>query len=58
METILHYDYEHLIVVEQPHTFSRLNRFFDDFVPLFDQADLLILLPVYAARERIRSDQR
>ncbi len=52
METILHYDYEHLIVVEQPHTFSRLNRFFDDFVPLFDQADLLILLPVYAAREK------
>lgn len=52
MDTILHYDYEKLIVVEQPHTFSRLNRFFDDFVPLFDQADLLILLPVYAAREK------
>ena len=51
MDTILHYDYNHLIVVEQPHTFSRLNRFFDDFVPLFDKADLLILLPVYAARE-------
>lgn len=51
MDTILHYDYNRLIVVEQPHTFSRLNRFFDDFVPLFDKADLLILLPVYAARE-------
>lgn len=52
MDTILHYDYNHLIVVEQPHTFSRLNRFFDDFVPLFDEADVLILLPVYAAREK------
>lgn len=51
METVLHMDYQSLIVVEQPHTFSRLHRFFDDFVPLFDEADLLILLPVFAARE-------
>lgn len=51
MDTIVHYDYNKLIVVEQPHTFSRLNRFFDDFIPLFDKADLLLLLPVYAARE-------
>lgn len=52
METILHYDYDKLFVVEQPHTFSRLNRFFDDFLPLFDGADYLLLLPVFAAREK------
>lgn len=51
METVLNYKYNKLIVVEQPHTFSRLQYFFNDFVPLFDKADLLILLPVYAARE-------
>lgn len=51
MDTVIHYKYNKLIVVEQPHTYSRLNYFFDDFVPLFDKADLLILLPVYAARE-------
>lgn len=51
IDTVLHFNYNKLIVVEQPHTYSRLHHFFDEFVPLFDEADLLILLPVYAARE-------
>lgn len=51
IETMLHYDYEKLIVLMQPLTYSRLHHFMDDFVPLFDEADLTILLPVYTSRE-------
>lgn len=51
IETVLHYDYERLIVLMQPLTYSRLHHFMDDFAPLFDKADLLILLPVYTSRE-------
>lgn len=51
IETMLHYDYKKLIVLMQPLTYSRLHHFMDDFIPLFDQADLTILLPVYTSRE-------
>lgn len=51
IETVLHYDYKKLIVLMQPLTYSRLHHFMDDFVPLFDKADLTILLPVYTSRE-------
>lgn len=51
IETVLHYDYERLIVLMQPLTYSRLHHFMADFVPLYDKADLLILLPVYTSRE-------
>ena len=52
IETILHFQRNKLIIVVQPLTYSRLHRFFDDFVPLFDEADLLITLPVFASREK------
>ncbi|PKK40156.1 UDP-N-acetylmuramate--alanine ligase [Clostridiaceae bacterium JG1575] len=52
METISHIPCGRLIVVFQPHTFTRLRRFLKDFVPLFDAADLTLLLPVFAAREQ------
>lgn len=51
IETVLHFDYKRLLIVLQPLTYTRLHRFFDDFVPLFDKADLLITLPVFASRE-------
>ena len=52
IETVLHFDYKKLLIVVQPLTYTRLHRFFDDFVPLFDEADLLITLPVFASREK------
>lgn len=52
IETVLHFDYKQLIVVMQPLTYTRLHRFFDDFVPLFDEVNLLITLPVFASREK------
>ncbi|MDY7076956.1 MAG: UDP-N-acetylmuramate--L-alanine ligase [Chloroflexota bacterium] len=40
-----------LWVVWQPHTYSRIRTLLDDFLPAFDVADHVIVLPVYAARE-------
>lgn len=42
---------EKLIVVFEPHTFSRTKALFDDFLTAFDKADNLIMLPTYSARE-------
>ena len=40
-----------LIVAFQPHTYSRTKALFDDFVGAFDDADRVIIAPIYAARE-------
>ncbi len=41
-----------LVVVFQPHRFSRTRDLFDDFVGAFDAADLLVLTEIYPAGER------
>lgn len=40
-----------LVVVFQPHLFSRTKLLFDDFVSAFAGADEVICLPIYPARE-------
>lgn len=40
-----------LVAVFQPHTFSRTQYLLDEFRGCFAGADLLLLLPTYAARE-------
>jgi UDP-N-acetylmuramate--alanine ligase len=40
-----------LIVVTQTHTYSRTAELFDDFVTAYAAADMVYLLPIYAARE-------
>jgi len=40
-----------LWVVFQPHTYSRLRALWDEFVTCFAQADHVVVLDVYAARE-------
>lgn len=40
-----------IIVVWQPHTFSRVKALWDGFVSAFDGADEVLVLPIYAARE-------
>jgi UDP-N-acetylmuramate--alanine ligase len=40
-----------MIVVFQPHLYSRTRDFADGFAAALDQADEVILLPVYPARE-------
>jgi UDP-N-acetylmuramate--alanine ligase len=40
-----------LWAVWQPHTYSRTRTLLDEFAQAFDQADQVIVLPIYAARE-------
>ena len=40
-----------LIVVFQPHRYSRTKALFDRFVISFNQADILIMAPIYSAGE-------
>ena len=40
-----------IIAVHQPHRYSRLSSLFDDFAHCFNDADTIILAPVYAAGE-------
>ncbi len=41
-----------VIAVVQPHRYSRLNDLFDDFSACFNDADTVIVAPVYAAGEQ------
>ncbi len=41
-----------LVVVFEPHTYSRTKYLLDEFVDSFSFADKIILAPVYSARER------
>ncbi|UXN02597.1 UDP-N-acetylmuramate--L-alanine ligase [Bartonella sp. HY406] len=40
-----------VIAIVQPHRFSRLNDLFDDFATGFNDADRVVVAPVYAAGE-------
>ncbi len=41
-----------VMVIMQPHRFSRLSQLFDEFVNCFEDADSVIVAPVYAAGEK------
>jgi UDP-N-acetylmuramate--alanine ligase len=40
-----------VVVVFQPHRYTRTQALFDDFTRSFYQSDLLMVLPIYAAGE-------
>jgi UDP-N-acetylmuramate--alanine ligase len=40
-----------VIAVHQPHRFSRLHSLFEDFAACFNDADTVLLAPVYSAGE-------
>ena len=44
------------IVVFQPHRYTRTQALFDEFSRAFYQSDILLLLPVYAAGEKVIAD--
>ena len=44
--------HNHIWCIFQPHTFSRLKAFLDDFSNAFYDADKIIVADVYAAREK------
>lgn len=42
---------KNIVVVFQPHLYSRTKALFADFVTCFEEADRVLLLPIYFARE-------
>lgn len=51
IETAKLQGYERITAFFQPHTYTRTERFWNDFVSCFTGIDKLVLLPIYAARE-------
>ncbi len=45
-------DHKRLWCVFQPHTYTRTNALFKEFTEAFDDADVLIMAEIYAAREK------
>ncbi len=45
------YPQSRVIAVWEPHTYSRIRALHGDFMAAFDDADLVMVLPIYAARE-------
>lgn len=45
-------EYNRVISVFQPHTYSRLNSFLDDFAASFKESDIPVFADVYSAREK------
>ncbi len=45
-------DYSRVICAFQPHTYSRTNALFKEFVQELQAADLVVLTDIYAAREK------
>jgi UDP-N-acetylmuramate--alanine ligase len=52
IDTVKCHDYRRIFVVFQPHTYSRTAAFMAQFTQCFDGADGVLLLPIYAAREK------
>lgn len=46
------YPHKRLVLVFQPHTYSRTNAFLKDFAEVLSLADVVILAEIYAAREQ------
>jgi len=45
-----------IVVVFQPHRYSRTRALFDDFTRSFYQSDVLLVLPIYSAGEKVLED--
>jgi UDP-N-acetylmuramate--alanine ligase len=45
-----------IVVVFQPHRYTRTQALFDDFTRSFYQSDVLLVLPIYSAGEEIIED--
>ena len=44
--------YDRLLVLFQPHRFTRTKHLWDDFCRAFNQADVLVITDIYAASEQ------
>lgn len=50
------YGARRIVAVWEPHTFSRVRALYDAFTSAFAEADAVVVLPIYAARERDDGD--
>ena len=46
------YPHKRLVLVFQPHTYTRTQAFLHEFADILSQADVLVLADIYAAREK------
>ena len=46
------YPHKRLVLVFQPHTYSRTKAFLNDFADVLSLADVVVLADIYAAREK------
>ncbi len=46
------YPHKRLVLVFQPHTYSRTKAFLNDFAEVLSMADVVVLADIYAAREQ------
>ena len=46
------YPHKRLVLVFQPHTYSRTKAFLEDFAEVLSMADVVVLADIYAAREQ------
>ena len=52
LNSVKHFPHKKLWCVFQPHTYTRTKSLFDDFVKVLSKVDYLILVDIYAAREK------
>ena len=52
LDTLEELNYKRIIIVFQPHTYSRTAALFDDFVEQLKRPDVLLLAEIFAAREK------
>ena len=52
LDTVENLNYKRMVVVFQPHTYSRTAALFDDFVKQLRRPDVLLLAEIFAAREK------
>ena len=48
----MNYPHKRLVLVFQPHTYSRTKAFLNDFADVLSMADMVVLADIYAAREK------
>ena len=52
MTAAANYPHKRLVLVFQPHTYSRTKAFLNDFADVLSMADVVVLADIYAAREQ------
>ena len=52
LDAAANYAHKRLVLVFQPHTYTRTQAFLQEFADVLSQADVLVLAEIYAAREK------